>query len=255
VPPVTRIHTRSHYPYGGAPGERIGAIKGFGSPGETVSLSFCLEADADVPAVVVEASIPGVAVDVHVVHAWDQAGVGVYRGPRVRVPELLLKDDRASLDDGYTRRCGSPLHVHRRRVRYSPPPLRLEGAVRTDLEAGVPKQLWLTVRIPADLRPGTYTGEVKPGGVAVEVEVLPLALAEPEQDLMLWYLGTLDCRRHQHYVRPAVFEAQLRDIYATGFRSVSLFETDPVKLQRAVDTAQRVGFRRAVVLGGPDERA
>lgn len=266
VPPVARLHTRSHYAYGGSAGEEIAQLQGAGTPGETVSLSFALEADRGAADVVVEAtrldgrsaSIPQDAVDVHVVHVWDQAGVGVYRGPRMPVPELLLKDDRVSLGGGYRRRCASRFHLHRRRVRYAPPRARLDGPVRTDLRGGAPKQLWLTVRIPPGLAPGTYHGKVdvtQAGGDAaqltVELEVLPLTLAEPEQDLMLWYLGTLDCRRHQHYVAPALFEAQLRDIHAAGFRSLSLFETDSSTLQQAVDVARAVGFE-SVVLAGRD---
>src|SRR4051812_1488731 len=201
-------------------------------------MSFALEAERDVRDIVVEAtqlagaeaSISGDSLDVHVVHVWDQAGVGVYRGPRMRVPELLLKDDRARLRDGYTRRCGVASHLHRSRNRYSPPAVRLDGAVRTDLAAAAAKQLWVTVRTPAGVPAGTYRGHLRIARgqseltrLGIEVEVLPLELAEPEQDLMLWYLGTLDCRRPQHYVVPDVFEAQLRDIYATGFRSLSLF--------------------------------
>lgn len=245
-------------------------ICGFGSPGEIVSLGFALEADRDVPQLILEAtglsgamaSVPQTAIDLYVVHLWDQAGLGVYRAAPIRVGELLLKDDRITFRDGFTRGCGR-LHLHRTRTRYSPPRVRLEGEVRTELQAGARKQLWLSARLPPDLPPGRYAGKIvvrlsgaptPAAEVAVALDVLPVRLAEPEQELMLWYLGTLDCRRPQHYVSASVFEAQLRDIYANGFRSVSLFESDPVRLQQAVDVVQQVGFRRAVVLHGSDSR-
>ncbi|MCW2990139.1 MAG: hypothetical protein JWM73_733, partial [Solirubrobacterales bacterium] len=118
---TARLRTRSHYPYGGAPGKDITTIRGFGSPGETVSLAFALEADGDVGELVVEAAElhgPGgpVALDVHVVGVWEQAGVGVRRGTPMRVPELLLKDDRVALEGRYVRGCGTPWHPHRTRV-------------------------------------------------------------------------------------------------------------------------------------------
>src|SRR5215218_6610797 len=67
---------------------------------------------------------------------------------------------------------------------------------------------------------------------------------------MLWFKGTLDLRRPQHHLAPAAFAAQLRDIHRLRFRSLSLNETAPRLLQRAVDIAVAAGFRRCVVLDG-----
>src|SRR4051794_20986816 len=128
-----------HFPYSAEPGDDIGRIQGFGSPGEVVSLAFSLHAEADVGEVVMEAtdlrdgerSIPSSAVELHVVHVWTQAGVGVYQDAPVRVPELLLKDDRVALRDRYTFRRPGSWRPYRRRLRYVAPTVRLDGEART----------------------------------------------------------------------------------------------------------------------------
>ena len=108
--------------------------------------------------------------------------------------------------------------------------------------------------------PGPYHGRLavralsapfRAAELAVEVEVLPLTLAESSRDLMLWYRGTLDCRRPRHYVSESTMRAQLEDIRTHGFRTISLGEGDPRLLQRAVDIAHSVGFRGRVVVGDP----
>jgi hypothetical protein len=129
------------------------------------------------------------------------------------------------------------------------------------LESRDPRQLWISTSIPPKAPAGIYRGTITARDgrtikmeIDVSVEVLPVTLMESPQDLMLWYRGTLNCHRSQHYVRPQAFEAQLRDIYAHGFRSISLWETDATLLQKAVDIAQRVGFRNLVVLDAQSRR-
>ena len=55
-------------------------------------------------------------------------------------------------------------------------------------------------------------------------------------------------------MRPNILTAQLADIFAHGFRDISLWETDAGRLQRAVDIAQNVGFAGDVVLDGFREK-
>ena len=198
--------------------------------------------------------------ELHVVHRWVQSGIGVFQGAAVEVGELLLKDDRVSLRDGYRRRCSSLTHIHRSRTRYVPPDVRLTGPVTTQMGAGITKQFWISLEVPGDAAAGTYRGFVvaREGDATIlkleiVVEVLPIALLEPKQDLMLWYRGTLNCHHPQHYVSAAILEVQLRDIYRHGFRSISLWETDPAQMQRAVDIAQTAGFHGNVMLDSYSE--
>ena len=82
----------------------------------------------------------------------------------------------------------------------------------------------------------------------VELDVLPITLLEPKQDCLLWFKGTLDPFVPQHYLRPAAFREQLRDIREHGFQSVSLQEYRQDLLQRALDIAGELGFQRHVIL-------
>lgn len=259
-----------HSPGAPAPGPTpLTSMCGACSPGEMLSLSVSVCARDAIREVAIDvselrradgAAIPSAAIDVFVVREWDQAGVGVYQSDRMRVAELLLKDGDADLRDDYAGGCGHWWHFRRRGPYYAAPDLRLHGEVRTALDAAVAKQVWIGVRIPADVPAGLYRGvlEVRarlpPLGsatLAIDVEVLPLALVESARDLFLWYRGTLDCRRPRYYVSESLLRAQLEDIRAHGFRTISLGEGDPVLLQRALDIAHAAGFRARLVLTDP----
>src|SRR5215218_6952899 len=164
--PSTLIRTRMHLPYSAEEADDIRGVSGVAAPGETLALGFSLAADADAGELGLEAtelrgeqgSIPAAAVDLHVVRVWQQAGVGVYQDAPVLVPELLLKDDRVALRDRYTRRRPGSWRPYRRRVGYVAPDVRLCGEARTQITAGVAKQVFVTVRVPADATPGHYRG-------------------------------------------------------------------------------------------------
>jgi len=235
-----------------------------------LSLSFSLSASEPIPDLELTPSglesksdfIPKSCVSLFIVKVWEQAGIGVYQSAAVRVAELLLKDDRTPFRDGYTRRgrCRHWKHLlHASRI-YEPPDVRLEGDACTTLGCNESKQIWVSVKVPADAAPGIYNGyiEAKSGGqerttkrLELQLEVLPIKLLQPEQDLFIWYKGTLDCNWPQHYLREEVFRAQLQDIYDHGFRSISLNEYRPERLQQAVNIAQSIGFNRNILLTAP----
>ena len=260
-----------HSPYAPFPTEEaVKSLRGFGTAGEMLSLSFSLSASEGIAELELtgsdlestEASLPKSCVSLFIVKVWEQAGIGVYQSTPARVAELLLKDDRAQLGDSYSRRgqCGHWKHLLRASQLYRPPDVRLEGNAHTTLDSNEAKQIWVTIKIPADSVPGHYRGylEVKSKEpkhanqrLRLELEVLPIKLVEPEQDLFIWYKGTLDCNRPQHYVRPEVFRAQLQDIYSHGFRSISLNEVKPSLLQQALNIANSIGFNRHVLLTAP----
>jgi hypothetical protein len=206
--------------------------------------------------------IPKSCIGLFVVKVWEQAGIGVYQSSSIRVSELLLKDDRAPLRDGYTRRgrCGHWKHVLRRSALYRPPDVRVDGDAITSLNANTSKQLWVSIKIPNDSLPGVYCGYIQlqqnneartAQRLDLQIEVLPIKLLEAEQDLFIWFKGTLDCNWPQHYLSEARFRAQLQDIFDHGFRSISLNEYNSDQLQRAVDIADSIGFNRNVLLTAP----
>lgn len=246
-----------HFPYSPHPEDStVTEVSGRATAGETLSLSFSLLSRPSIPNVEISVSdlrgssgiIKAEAVNLYVVKVWEQAGLGVYQSGRVRVAELLLKDDRADLSDGYVRRCGHTRHFLRSATYYRAPRVRLGGNACTALSAGQAKQIWLSVKVPLNARPGIYAGEIGIDGEASNsrleliLEVLAFTLLKPTQDLFIWYKGTLDCSRPRHYVTEDTFRAQLQDIFDNGFRSLSLNEYSATYLQRAVRIAEEVGF-------------
>lgn len=257
------LTAHTHPPYQAAPTEVTRQVKASVARGEPVCLAFSLNSvafieDLQLFVTHLESSAPGslpLEPDLHVVHKWLQAGVGVFQSAPQQVSELLLKDDRKPLRDAYVRRCGARLHLHKYRSRYLPPDARLSGPVQTSMAAGSTKQFWVSLAVPVDASAGIYQGSVVIREknstlleLGVEVEVLDLHLVEPSQGAMLWYRGTINCHHPHHYVRPDVFRIQLKDIYDHGFRSISLWETDSKRLQEALNVAQEVGFSGDVVM-------
>lgn len=259
----------AHLPYDSEPKEVTREVKAILARGEMASVTFSIEASTAVDNIEVLAtpilSSAGAGgqleIDLHVVHRWQQAGLGVFQSAPVEVGELLLKDDRIDLRDQYVRRCGDIRHIHKSRSRYLPPDVRLTGPVRTSIAAGTAKQFWVSINVPSDTAPGSYEASIiarRDGKTLLElrlaIEVLDVNLLPPTQRTMLWYRGTINCHHPHHYVRPKIFTAQLADIFAHGFRDISLWETDTERLQRAVDIAQTVGFSGDVVLDGFREK-
>ncbi len=208
------------------------------------------------------ATVPKSNVSLFIVKVWEQAGLGVYQSAPVRVPELLLKDDRRPIRDGYTRRgkCRHWKHVVRASQVYRPPDVRLEGDACTSLGVNESKQVWVSVRIPPDAQAGIYDGYIEAKSrsgkrtinrLGLQLEVLPIELSQSDQDIFIWYKGTLDCNWPQHYLQEEIFRAQLQDIYDHGFRSISLNESQPEQLQLAVNIAHSIGFNRNVLITAP----
>jgi hypothetical protein len=194
------------------------------SPGAVKDLSLAAS-DLRGPAGV----IPAANLDVRWVKCWYQAGnawigVGQDRTHKVLVPELLLKDDalvkvdyeaqhttlKLSFPDG-------PKYVpidDMTPVQWGTGPKLADFPVRdaatlqpTDLPAGENKQVWITVKVPADAKPGRYTGEIKLaaggkalGAIGLAVQVLPFDLVpqkthyDPNLDFTysLYYWGEMD---------------------------------------------------------------
>ncbi|MFH1006888.1 MAG: sugar-binding protein [Candidatus Latescibacterota bacterium] len=169
-------------------------------------------------------------IQIHVVRCWDQAGGGPVKSVRkVFIPELLLKDDRA------------PMHGYA-------PDVRLTGDVITDIPAGTSKQFWLTLWIPEDATPGTYTSAIHFSAdnqpqtdLALEVEVLPIHLMKPGKRTIIYYRGKLSPGHGPESLTEARYEAQLRDIAAHGFETATIYDPPPY-VKAALDLQRKVGL-------------
>jgi len=263
---MTAFQFVDYPPYGEPALEPCHGLGEVAAPGELLSAAFGIRSEHPVAEVSFSVSglvasggaeIPRDSLDLRIVKVWAQAGVGVYQSASVSVPELLVKDDRGDFQDSYSSWCGHWKHALQRNHYYRPPRVDDTGVARTRLSPGETKQVWLSIHVPTSCKPGAYDATITATDgrdsreMPLRVEVLPIALAEAAPDLFLWYKGTLDCQLPQHYLSPNAFEAQLRDIYAHGFRSISLNEPRTETRRTALEIAKRVGFRRNVVLTEP----
>lgn len=233
-----------------APGDRrpCRGLRARGAPGDRLRLAFDV-ADHEGVAVLTltptalrgeAASIPADDIDIRVI---------THGG-------LLVPDDRVALTGAYRPFCGHLHHLHRLRYRphfYRGPRMPRTGFAATTLAAGERKQMFVHVHIRDGVPPGRYEGaiELAANGVSTSLplstDVAPLVLHAPPQLRMLWYLGTLDCRRPRHYVNEQTFRAQLQDIWDHGFTAISLHETKRRLLRRACRIARAIGFSTVVL--------
>jgi len=149
----------------------------------------------------------------HVVNVWQQAGpptsADATMGSGSLVPELLLKDDRVNLTA-------------------SRPEVRLEGSVETSLDVNSTKQFWVTVRVPENLPPGRYRGNVtlSPSDTAaaqvpLEVDVLPFVLAPSRKKQGIWFKAERRTTTRE-YVERDVYRRLLEDVRAHGMQFVTI---------------------------------
>lgn len=182
-----------------------------GCPSQSVPATFTVHAEAAITGLLPIAGslagaggcIPSGSIDIKVVKCWWQArptsrtsrqwmkyGYPVSAGaPRELTPELLLNDPsllQTSGQDNYLKKTdGSYVKVSEESIGASPSAPSAaamnvrdsETLLKADIPAGSNLQYWVTIRIPDDCQPGTYTGQILLGSVgAVEVQVEVLAL-------------------------------------------------------------------------------
>ncbi|MEN6643028.1 MAG: hypothetical protein ABFE08_11320 [Armatimonadia bacterium] len=221
------------------PGAQLGKLSLTACAGETESASLVLwatEAVASAMVKVTDLKGPGGTIssgtaDVRWVKCWYQAGtaprgVSQDRQHKVLVPELLLHDDSLVRVDLETRhnelKLSFPTGTRYVSIDDPAPPKQSWGSnlkrtdfpVRdaatlqpADLPAGQNKQVWVTVSVPANAKPGLYQGNVvltaagtRLGNVPLSLQVLPFRLQSPltHYDLTqpftgsLYYWGELD---------------------------------------------------------------
>jgi len=262
---LSTVSFLKHYAYAAKhDGIAIDRVRGFGACGDTITLSFSIVSPHRVKEIVFETraltmedqKIAADNIEVYIAKLWEQAGLGRKQGKKVLVRELLMKDDRQSLEDRYRRGFKHWRQFARPAMFYCPPDVRLSGPACTSLEADVAKQIWLSVRVPKGTKPGIYQGilavrTLEPlvyTNIAVEIEILEIHLSEPKQDLMIFYKGTIDVKRPQFFVSRKILRHQLQDIFDHGFRSITIEEVHPKLAQKMIDICEEVGFDRHLVL-------
>ncbi len=207
------------------------------APGEYEPVSLALWAAEDIRQLQVavgdltgpEGVISRDNIDVKWVKCWYQGGsaphgIPVHRDKRVLVAELLLNDDslvRVDLDERRNflklARPDGPEYVAIDSTEIVPwgnkytleeyPVKDSPTLLPTNVPSAENKQVWLTVKVPEDAKPGVYTGSVQItssgaslGEVGLKLRVLPFTLPSPKthydpaEDFTysLYYWGELD---------------------------------------------------------------
>ncbi|HEY9716898.1 MAG TPA: hypothetical protein V6C69_05495 [Trichormus sp.] len=254
-----------HYPYENEPtADHVEQLEGFAAPGQTATMSVSLNTQMESLSVSVDSAaladgakvIPQECMQLYVVKQWEQAGVGIYQRDRLVVRELLLKDDEECLNDGYSAKVKHWKHLIKPFDLYDAPDVRLDGAVRTTVGKRQPKQLWVSIDVPSDQAPGEYVGTLQFNSgtnqtLRVRLMVHAFTLAEPRQDRLIWYRGSLNWRSRQYFIEPEVMYKQFQDIFDHGFNSISLWDSDNRLLQQSLDMLIEIGFTGHVVFMQP----
>ncbi len=174
-------------------------------------------------------AIDAASIDLRVVKNWWQASAGHERRyyPPVYTPELLLSDDRVDLAGQVWSRDELPS-------------LPVLGHAVTDIDAYTSKQFAIELAVPADAAPGVYSGVVglsAPGlserSLAVELEVLDIALEAPDKDFIVYHRGNYSNAADPDYLSQLRYEQQLRDIRAHGFNRLYLRASDTSYFDKA----------------------
>lgn len=215
--------------------------------------------------------------DIGIVKWWYQAGDGVIKctGGKYFIPELILHDDslvkvdettgdnfvRLAYPDGdkYVRiSIDGPLPGIGSLPNLSTFPVKDElHLMPADISKGRNKQYWLTIKVPQDAAAGTYKGKIaltaggkaiSPSAIDIEVEVLPIKLAEPYYTSSIYYRGYLgknggtisseEKNRQQ-------LEAELRNMYQHGVTNPTCYQPldNKALLGEYLSIRQKIGMK------------
>lgn len=161
------------------------------------------------------ATIPGDIVDVRERVWWYQSGHDVWQdvtGKQYFVPEMLLHDgslirsDHATQTNEVRMPNGTWVSLNENVTFSSRTPIANEAFPFTDADAFVPQamvpneamDLWMTLRIPTNVTPGTYRSlmELRDGNdtlewIPFELDVLPFELAESPLEYSIYHRAVL----------------------------------------------------------------
>ncbi|CAN5457955.1 hypothetical protein BH10CYA1_BH10CYA1_27370 [soil metagenome] len=244
----------------GKKAEVISSLQACGTAGETISLTFEITCDEHIPELQMRTEEPNstnldVQVEMFIVKIWQTAGVGIYQSTSMLVEELLLKDDRIDLHDGYRNEAVNWRSIFKPAWFYEGPKLPDHKDARTTLGSGESKTFMARMKISENAKPAVYETQVTCTtngkivlNIPIKIDVKRIKLLPPTQDFFLWYKGRLDRRCPQHYVAEELFRCQLEDIFEHGFNCVSIGELDTELAQKAIDIAEEVGFAKIVLV-------
>lgn len=229
------------------------------------------------------ATIPAENVDLRIVKPWFQgssAWVDIAKSApndfrQVLVPELLLKDDSLVRVDVATGKnfvrtgrgaVGGYRWVNEGKLAKAEQvlPSLAEFPVQDaqtlqplTLEAGMSKQIWMTIHVPPDAQTGVYMGRIEIhsstaelGSIALRLRVHQFALAQPAIVYSVYYRGQLDPQRASigsEYKSKIQIRRELEDLEAHGVEAPTMYQlaSSRVELAEVLEMRQAFGMNRA----------
>jgi hypothetical protein len=128
-----------------------------------------------------------------------------------------------------------------------------------DMPAWSRELFWVTIHVPADAAPASYTGQIavtsqgkSVGAIAITLEVLPFRLDEPPYALGFNYSSPKD---------PKKLAAHLRDMREHGMTTVAplynfhlpVNDSDTGEIGAFIEAFKQAGFTKTLYLGSPME--
>jgi hypothetical protein len=214
------------------------------APGEIEPVSFGVLPQRQVRNATIQVSdlngpdgavIPASAVDARVAQVWKQRAPRGKDSETITVPEALLKDDALDFLDPRWTESNLP----------SCPP---DAPVRTDFLPDQAKQVFLIVTVPADAKPGDYTGEVRAGETAnparlkLTLTVLPFQLRGPGYKICMYYNDNIGAE-----VPLSVYRARLAYMRAMGINGLRL-KANRDTLDEEIREVKAAGFEGPIML-------
>ena len=184
-------------------------------------------------------------VDLRVVKVWKQ--INSRKWILEETPELLVKDDLMELK--------------------GLPDLTQVKEVHTSIPAATSKTFWITVKVPDDAVPGTYTGEVVFSAddipsfkIPITLEVLPFRLDDADKDRGIFYQGVIKTNLTKGVSGAISRERcldQLRDIRAHGFDMLILYfyypdPFNPETVMTMLKAYREAGFTKSPIILGSE---
>ena len=253
VDPYARdVYSRTEPPKGG---RETTTLEVFAAQGEIESASFFLKVEKPLAKLDLvpgdlkgPSTIPSAAVDVRVVKWWwqdRQRWLSYYNWSRFAkknalLPNILLHDDAMlKVDERGTNNYLRVNAVEGMRYVCVSEPVTAEWNddleqvrdaktfVPFDVTPEVNRQYWLTFRVPADAKPGVYTGALalksdgrSVGELALKLEVYPFALPTPRtrhdssKDFLVWVMNHDSLKQHLAQAKNlAAAEEKVANIY------------------------------------------
>lgn len=214
-------------------------------------------------------TIPASDIDIKVVKCWYQAGTAWVsteqrRDEKAMVPELLLNDEKlVKVDkekkDNYLR---FSFPDNEKYIWISDPNEKSDGPYKlisckdfpvkdstvllpVDIPNNTNQQFWITVKIPADAAPGTYSGKINItqkdktiGFFNIKLNVLPFKLSEPYYTSSIYYRGQISDKYSNgtissEYKSETQLQAEFKNLFEHGIRNPICYQ--PFNDKNALD--------------------